>query len=187
MKRLACAMLAMLILMMAAGVACAERPEQVFETDYFTLTIPGNWIIDEGDLEKAEDFEDLGSAYAPELIGPVIEAALVHYENMNDVSLWRADEDELQTYIDDVLADFRDDSPEYVKTLWAGGIPFVVIRAEDENGPYLYADTMTNGYALVFYGYVAMSGIHKTFNISDADYALLEQILLSFKPVLREG
>ena len=187
MKRLACALLSMLLLLALGGCACAEPLTQQFKTDYYSLSLPENWIIDDEDLEKGRNYEDLGAAYAPELIGLVIEAALVHYENMSDVSLWRADEDELQAYIDDVLADYRDDSPEYVKTLWVDGIPFVVIRAEDEDGPYLYADTMTNGYALEFYGYVAMSGIKKTLNISDESFALFEQILSSFKPVLREG
>ena len=169
MKRIFTLMVAALLLALALCPALAEVGK-IFTTDYFTLTLPKDWEIDTSDLEKDGDFQELGSLYAPEVPGLVMEAGLMHYADMEDISLWNADEKTMQDYIDATLEDLKDDNPKYETTLNVNGIPFIVISAEDKDGPFRYIDTMTNGYAVVFYAYVA------------ADWAQVEAILATFKP-----
>ena len=181
MKRVFIMLLAVLMLAVPACAALAEAG-QTFATDYYTLTIPQDWEINTSDLESEEDYKLLGDLYSPEVPGLVIETGLVHYEDMNDISLWNADEATTKEYIDAVLDELAEDNPKYVKTLNNGGIPFIVVKAEGEDGPYSYIDTMTNGYAVVFYAYVADDKSDTLLPMSDADWAQVESILATFKP-----
>ncbi len=181
MKRIFTLMVAALLLALALCPAMAEVGK-IFTTDYFTLTLPKDWEIDTSDLEKDGDFQELGSLYAPEVPGLVMEAGLMHYADMEDISLWNADEKTMQDYIDATLEDLKDDNPKYETTLNVNGIPFIVISAEDKDGPFRYIDTMTNGYAVVFYAYVANDDDDKLLPMSDADWAQVEAILATFKP-----
>ena len=180
MKRIFTLMVAAL-LVLALCPALAEVGK-IFTTDYFTLTLPKDWEIDTSDLEKDGDFQELGSLYAPEVPGLVMEAGLMHYADMEDISLWNADEKTMQDYIDATLEDLKDDNPKYETTLNVNGIPFIVISAEDKDGPFRYIDTMTNGYAVVFYAYVANDDDDKLLPMSDDDWAQVESILATFKP-----
>ena len=181
MKRIFTLMVAALLLALALCPALAEVGK-IFTTDYFTLTLPKDWEIDTSDLEKDGDFQELGSLYAPEVPGLVMEAGLMHYADMEDISLWNADEKTMQDYIDATLEDLKDDNPKYETTLNVNGIPFIVISAEDKDGPFRYIDTMTNGYAVVFHAYVANDDDDKLLPMSDADWAQVEAILATFKP-----
>jgi hypothetical protein len=180
MKRIFTLMVAAL-LVLALCPALAEVGK-IFTTDYFTLTLPKDWEIDTSDLEKDGDFQELGTLYAPEVPGLVMEAGLMHYADMEDISLWNADEKTMQDYIDATLEDLKDDNPKYETTLNVNGIPFIVISAEDKDGPFRYIDTMTNGYAVVFYAYVANDDDDKLLPMSDDDWAQVESILATFKP-----
>ena len=181
MKRIFTLMVAALLLALALCPALAEVGK-IFTTDYFTLTLPKDWEIDTADLEKDGDFQELGTLYAPEVPGLVMEAGLMHYADMEDISLWNADEKTMQDYIDATLEDLKDDNPKYETTLNVNGIPFIVISAEDKDGPFRYIDTMTNGYAVVFYAYVANDDDDKLLPMSDDDWAQVESILATFKP-----
>jgi putative membrane protein len=82
----------------------------------------------------------------------------------------------------DVLDELKDDSPEYLSTFKVGQIPFLVFQGKDADGPYRYIDTMTNGYAVVFYAYVASDDSDVLLPMSDADWAQVEAILTTFRP-----
>jgi hypothetical protein len=181
MKRTICLLLAAVLLALPACAALAESG-QTFTTEYYTLTLPADWTIDTSNLESEEDFQVLGSFYSPENPGLVIEAGLVHYADMSDVSLWNADEETMQNYIDAVMEDMKDENPEYVSTLKVGAIPFLVFKVSDEDGPFYYIDTMTNGYAVVFYAYSAGSDSDALLHMSQAEWAQVESILSTFKP-----
>jgi hypothetical protein len=181
MKRIFTLMVAALLLALALCPALAEVGK-IFTTDYFTLTLPKDWEIDTSDLEKDGDFQELGTLYSPEVPGLVMEAGLMHYADMEDISLWNADEKTMQDYIDATLEDLKDDNPKYETTLNVNGIPFIVISAEDKDGPFRYIDTMTNGYAVAFYAYVANDDDDKLLPMSDDDWAQVESILATFKP-----
>ena len=182
MKRIAVILLALALL---AAMACPALGEaaNTFSTAYYTLTLPEGWTIETSDLDKEENSEELGALYDPNDPGMVLEAGLIYYKDLDDITLWNADENTMQAYIDAILSDFEEDNPEYVTTLNAGAIPFIVIRAEDDDGPYYYIDTMTNGYAVVFYAYCASSDSDATLPLTDADWAQIEQILSTFQPV----
>lgn len=181
MKRAFTLLLTALLLALPACAAMAEAG-QTFSTDYYSLTVPQDWQIDTSNLEKEENFQLLGDLLSPDDPGLVIEAGLAHYGEMSDVSLWNADETAMQEYIDVVLEELEDDRPEYAETLNIGGIPFIVIKAEGEDGPYAYIDTMTNGYAVIFYAYVAGTDDDALLPMSDADWEQVKAILATFKP-----
>lgn len=181
MKRAISLLLAMLVLALPACGALAEST-QTFATDYYTLTLPSDWTIDTSEANGDDEFRTLGYLYAPEVPGLVIEAGLIHYEDMSDVSLWNADEETMQGYIDAVLDELKDEKAEYLSTLKVGQIPFLIFSGEDANGPYRYIDTMTNGYAVAFYAYVAGDDSDALLPMSDADWARVESILNTFTP-----
>ena len=175
----------LLIALLALLPCCAALAEagQTFTTDYYTLTLPGDWVIDtSGQEDNNADFQLLGNLCSPDDPGLVIEAGLVHCPDMGGISLWSADEETMQQYIDSVLDELKDDSPEYLSTFKVGQIPFLVFQGKDADGPYRYIDTMTNGYAVVFYAYTAGTDGDSLLPMSDADWAQVESILATFKP-----
>lgn len=182
MKRILAILLAA-ILLAASGAALAEELSQTFTTAYYTLSLPQDWTIDTSDLQNEQDYEDFGVMYAPDDPSLTIEAGMSYYSDMKDVSLWNADEAQLQDYIEDVKAELSDYGGEYVSTLRAGNIPFVVFHASDGDGPYYYVDTMTNGYAICFYVYDYGADSGAISDPSEAEWALFERILATFAPI----
>ena len=181
MKRSVSLILALLLALSPAFCAAAEGVP--FKTSYYTLTLPDGWIIDTDDLESGDDYEDLGYFYAPEEIGLLVVAYLEYYEELKDFSLWNADASELRDYTQSVLEDLEEFDPEPVGTVMAGGIPFVVVKGTDADGDFLYADTMTNGYAIVFEAYVTDMDGETVYPLTEDDVEQFNSILASFLPV----
>ena len=182
MKRIICMLLALMLLPGMIPFAAAE--DVIFSTTYFTLTLPENWLINTDDLssESEENFQALGYFCPDEEVGLVVVSYLVYYEDLKNVALWSSDESELQDYAEAVMADFVDDNPEWLGTVTAGKIPFVLIRGTDEDGEYLYADTITNGYAIEFLASVSGQD-DRQYPITETDIEQFKQILTTFKPV----
>ena len=62
----------------------------------------------------------------------------------------------------------------------AGKIPFVLIRCEDEESEYIYADTVTNGYSIQFEAFMADGeNFHP---LTDEAIEQFRTILTTFKP-----
>ncbi len=179
MKKTFCLMLA-LVLALSASLALAKG--EVFETKYFTMPLPDGWAYDNSDLEDPDVGEDLGYAYGPGDPSLLIEAYVIYNEDLQNFSLWSSDADELQAYIDATLEDYAEDNAEYVDTVMVGSIPFILLRGTDEEGPYLYADTMTNGYAIVFFAYV-VGNDNKSYDITEENIEEFKSILAGFTPV----
>lgn len=178
MKKITALVLAMLLTLSMIGGALADT----FTTKYFTLELPEGWEIDMDDLEKEseENMEALGFFGGPEDVSLVAEAYLVYYEEMKEVSLWNVGEEELREYAEMVMEELEDENAEYIGTVTAGSIPFVLIRCEDEEGEYIYADTVTNGYSIQFVAYMAdEENIHP---LTDEAIEQFRTILATFKP-----
>ena len=155
-----------------------------FKTEYFTMELPEGW---EFTNEKQEpDSEngsiELGSFYSPDAEGLVFGAYLVYYEDLKNVSLWSSDANELQDYVDAVKEDLADFNPEYLDTVMAGKIPFVLFRCTDKDGEFIYADTITNGNAIEFEACV-IDPDEKLCPVTDQHIEAIKTILASFKPV----
>ena len=181
MKRSVCLLLALLLAL--SNVFCAAAEGFVFKTSYYTLTLPDGWIIDTDDLESDDASEDLGYFYAPETIGLVVAAYLEYYEDLKDLSLWSLDSKELQDYTETVLEELEDYSPELVGTVMAGAIPFILVKGTDEDGDFLYADTMTNGYAIVFEAYLTDTDGEVMYPMTENELEQFKSILTTFLPV----
>lgn len=171
-----------LILAVLCTAAWAAADDGVlFENEYYTLTLPGNWRIDLDDLEKEDQFEELGFMYAREDDGLAIEAALEYYEGLDGISLWDADEEEFQDYVDMILEEFAEDGAYALDPVYAGAIPFIIIRCEDDDGEYFYAETVTNGYVLNFYAY-ALDWDSNYLPLQDKHLDTFREILGTFQP-----
>ena len=164
------------------SIVCAASA-QTFSTAYFTIKLPDGWEIDTDDLEKKENEETLGFFGGETSDGFVLGGAyLVYYENLKDISLWNASEEELQEYADALLEDYEDTNPQLIGTVTAGKIPLVLIRGADKDGEFVYADTMTNGYAIEFEFYVTDDEGDQQLPITDEHIVQIETILASFEP-----
>ena len=168
-----------------SAVYCAASAEETFTTPYFTMTLPNGWIIDTTEADKAVDedgMQDLGIVYEDKDVALVVEAGLILYDEWKDFSLWNASEAEVQDYVDTVMEDFADDDPTCLGIVKAGQIPFVLIHGTDEDGEYLYADTMTNGYAVILYAYVEDERENLR-PLTERYIELFKSILATFQPV----
>ncbi len=172
-------------LMAALSAVCfAAAAEKSFRTEYFTLNLPDRWdsnMEDVGEIE--DDAEYLGYFYEEKDIGLVVAAYIVYYENFKDTSLWNATKAEMQDYIDNLLYEYEDDDPEYLGTVKAGNIPFVLFSAADEDGDYLHAETMTNGHAIVFQAYAVGEDGETQYPMTEKYIEQFKSILTTFLPV----
>ena len=122
-----------------AGVCSAAAEGLVFSTDYYSLTLPENWIIDTEDLTSSEEAQELGHFYDSGEVGLLVSAYLVRLEDTEGQPVWSAETGMAQEYVDLVLADFEDSHPEYLGTVLAGEVPFLLIKGGDNYGEFLYA------------------------------------------------
>ncbi len=178
MKKITALVLAMLLTLCLASGALAET----FTTKYFSLELPEGWEIDTDDLEEEseEGLEALGFFAGPEDVALMAGAYLVYYEELKDLSLWEASEEDLREYAEIIIEELQDDNAEYIGTVMAGKIPFVLIRCEDEECEYIYADTVTNGYSIQFQAYMAdEENFHP---LTDEAIEQFTTILATFKP-----
>ena len=185
MKRLFLILMTAVLLLSAA---CATADGVTFSTAYFSLELPDNWEIDMDDLEKEDNSEELGF-FGGETAEGVLTggASLVYYENLKDISLWNASEDELKDYADALMEDFEKNNPELIGTVTAGQIPLVILRGDDDEGEFVYADTITNGYAIEFEFYVTDDDGEKLLPITDQDIEQIKTILATFRPATDAG
>ena len=184
MKRTISLFFALVIAMSA--ICCAASAGETFKTPYFTLTLPNGWLIDTSEADAAVDDNGeqfLGVFGDDDAIGMIVEAYLVHYDDLKDVSLWNYSDAELKDYADSLMEEFEDDDPAYLGIVKAGQIPFVLIKATDEDGEYLYADTMTNGYAIELCAYITDEEAETMYPITEKHIEQFKSILATFQPV----
>ncbi|MBR2855042.1 MAG: hypothetical protein IKE81_12035 [Clostridia bacterium] len=181
MKRFLMLITAMTLFLTAACTATADGV--TFKTAYFTMQMPEGWEIDTDDLEKKEGEETLGffGVELPEgmLIGG---AYLVYYEQLKDIALWNSSEEELKEYTEALLDEFADNNPELIGTVMAGRIPLVLIKGADADGEFLYADTMTNGYAVEFEFFVTDAEGEKQLPLTERHIEQVKTLLATFQP-----
>jgi hypothetical protein len=182
MKKITALLLALALVLCAVSSLAEGKP---FTTKYFTLTLPDTWDIGTDPAEESEDGEeDLGYFYdASKDVALEVMVYMELFEEMKDVSLWNASEAELKDYADMLLEEFGEDHPVLLGTLMAGNIPFVVIRGTDEYGDYIYAETMTNGYAIVIDAVVTDASGANFYPLTDDHIEQFKSILLTFVPV----
>ncbi len=116
--------------------------------------------------------------------GFLIDAYLTTLENYDpDFSLSAADEAGIQEYLDEVLEAFSSRSPEAAGTVITdGGVLFYIFRLTDDDGPYLYAETIENGVSENFICFYVDG-------VTEPDEALLntlEALLYTFTPAADE-
>lgn len=85
----------------------------------------------------------------------MFDASTERIDGFEDFSTQGADEAARQLYLDDLYASFDDQSIKLLTTVTAGEskAPFYVFSYENEDGPYLMAETVVNGYGIDFMAY----------------------------------
>lgn len=166
----------------------AALAEETFITPHFTLPLPDGWISDTTEADQEFDEEGiqyLGVLYEDKAVGLVVKAYLQIYEDWKDVSLWNADDATIKEFADALMDEYPEDHPEYLGVLMAGKIPFVMIRGEDKDGEYVYAETMTNGNAVLLFAFVAdeEGNSSSSYPLTGEYIELLKTIVKSFLPV----
>ena len=109
-------------------------------------------------------------------------AYLVYYEQLKDIALWNSSEEELKEYTEALLDEFADNNPELIGTVMAGRIPLVLIKGADADGEFLYADTMTNGYAVEFEFFVTDAEGEKQLPLTERHIEQVKTLLATFQP-----
>ena len=186
MKRLISMILAAILVLSAACAAAAEGV--TFTTQYFTLQIPEGWETDFEDLEKEDNEEELGFFYETKDIGLVGAAYLVYYEELKDISLFNENEETIQEYTDAIMEEMEDAKVENLGIVTAvpeGGmkpIPIILLKVTDDEGDYIYADTITNGYSIQLEFFVTDAEGEKMYPITDEHIELIKTILATLKP-----
>ncbi len=182
MKRWICAAAAVMLVLFTACIAAAEGV--TFTTKYFTMQFPEGWETDTEDLTQEDGVEELGYFEEQAAYGLSGGAFLVYYEELKDIRLFDAGEEELQAYIDALLEEFEEDHPVYLDTLMAGQIPLVMLRCTDKDGEYIHVDTMTNGYAIEIQFYVMSDDEKdmKTYPVTDRQIEQIKSVLATFRP-----
>ena len=89
-------------------------------------------------------------------------------------SLDGADEAALKIYIDEMSFV----GCEYIETVDAGEIPFGLFRMNDENGPYLLAETIANGWCIDFYAYYDQDA-----PVDEALVQALRSVVRTYRPM----
>ena len=174
----------MLTLLFALGIVSAMADGVTFTTKYFTMELPEGWESDFSDLQhdEAEKLEDLGYFYVAEGKGLFVDAYVQFDEEMKDIALWNSDADDLKEYAEALMEGFEGDNPVYLATIKANNIPFVLIKRAGEDGEYLHANTVSNGYFICF-DVCAIDEDDAVLPLTDEYIEEFKTILATFKPV----
>ena len=185
MKRLLGVMVAVILVLSAV---CAAAEGVTFTTNYFTLQLPDGWETDFEDLEKEDNEEELGYFADPANVGLACGVYLVYYEDLKDISLFNLDEETIQDYVDAILEEMEDGKPEYLGTVTASPspdlkpIPLVLFKVTDEDGEFIYADTITNGYSIQFEFFIMDMDGDTMYPFTDAHIEQIKSILETLQP-----
>ena len=110
-----------------------------------------------------------------------IDAAMELIPEFEGTTLFSADAQTLSDYLAATLDAFADQDIQHLVTITAGGrqIPFYVYSMTDEDGSFLYAETVVNGCSIYFNVNHPNSS-----QLSDALLPALEELLITFAPVI---
>lgn len=140
------------------------------------------WQIDDQtySAEATEDYMWLFMLYSAEK-DALIDASIEAVPEFEGLTLFTADEARRAAYLNATMDAFADQEIRHLTTLTVSDyqIPFYVYVLTDEEGPFLYAETIVNGSAVAFGVYFARGN-------GDAEALLpaLEEVLATFAPVI---
>ena len=148
----------------------------------FTITYDENaYVIDNSTYleENTSDYIWLFMLYN-EANDTVVDVAMEALPEFAELSLLSATAEERNGYVEATLDIFSDASIKLLDTITVSdmSIPFYIYSLEDENGAYLTAETVVNGWAINFSAYHMES--------AEADIALLNvlaEVVKTFQPV----
>ncbi|MBE5793067.1 MAG: hypothetical protein E7323_00095 [Clostridiales bacterium] len=174
--------LALLLCVLMCAACCSALAVEYNANNIFTITYDENaYAIDNSTYleENTNEYIWMFMLYN-EASDAVVDVAMEALPEFADLSLFSATAEERNSYVDATLEIFADANIKLLDTITVSDIqiPFYIYALEDENGAYLTAETVVNGWAINFSTYHMAT--------SDADDALLnvlEEIVKTFQPV----
>lgn len=175
----------------AAAEVLADDDTALFTCEgVFTLTCPVFWEFVPS--EKVTDDAHcipIGILTDPAPTGLVLDMYMVFFEHLASFNLFEADEEALEKYIGDTLADYEPVNGVFRETVRVmdDALPFAVFDLVDEYGPCIRAETMASGWGIFFDLYAYADGTYSACRpLTDEEYALFIQVLESFLPAIPE-
>ena len=181
MKRLAAVLLILCLFCTCVLSASAARMVQPFSTTYYSIYIPGDWVIDTSSQADYYGTLDLGFMYSADK-RMLIEAKMNYYSDWAQDALWSSANSQWDTYLAFLMDDFKAESPVFIARFEAGKYPGALIRGTNSYGTYLYGEVMINAYAYGFYFYLMNEDDTVNSNITEEETELFQSILETFQP-----
>lgn len=175
MKRTLCLLLC-LCLCLCTGVALGA---QYTAGGLFTITYDDQLLLDDT-AYLAENTDDHRWLFLLTDRTWLVDVSVEIIEGYEGFSLHEAAPDERELYLMDVLDSMSDYKAESLGWIYAGDVPFLLIKLYDDEGGYLMAETVAGGCAIdfmIYYGDLE----------TEADAALeqvLRDVVSTFVPVV---
>ena len=182
MKRLATVLLSLCLVCACTSGASAARMVQPFTTTYYSIYIPGDWVIDTSSQADYYGALDLGFMYSADK-RMLIEAKMNYYSDWAQDALWSPANDQWDDYVLFLMNDFKAESPEFITRFEAGKYPGALIRGTNSYGSYLYGEIMLNAYAYGFYFYLLNEDDTVNSDLTQDEIELFQSILETFTPI----
>lgn len=181
MKRLAAVLLSLCFICVFTSGALAARMVQPFSTTYYSIYIPGDWVIDTSSQADYYGALDLGFMYSADK-RMLIEAKMNYYSDWAQDALWSSASNQWDNYVAFLMDDFKAEKPEFIARFEAGKYPGALIRGTNSYGAYLYGEVMINAYAFGFYFYLLNEDDTVNSGITADEVELFQSILETFNP-----
>ena len=174
--------IALLLCVLMCAASCSALAVEYNANNIFTITYDENtYAIDNSSYleENTSEYIWMFMLYN-EQADAVVDVAMEALPEFAGLSLFSATAEERNAYVEATLDIFSDANIKLLDTITVSDLqlPFYIYSLEDENGAYLTAETLVNGWAINFSTYHMAT--------SDADSALLnvlEEIVTTFQPV----
>lgn len=174
--------LALLLCVLMCAASCSALAVEYNANNIFTVTYDENtYAIDNSSYleENTSEYIWLFMLYN-EGADAVVDVAMEALPEFAGLSLFSATAEERNGYVEATLDIFSDAGIKLLDTITVSDlqIPFYIYSLEDENGAYITAETVVNGWAINFSTYHMAT--------SEADDALLnvlEEVVTTFQPV----
>ena len=182
MTRKICILLTALLLL--SGTAFAAT---LTIPDVLTLTYPNSWAnsgADDSDDVEGE-YYNLGFICGVGVQDLNVSIDLYYFPEYADLRLFELEEQDVEDYAGRLMEDYT--HPRLIGIRWVSEyqIPFAIMEAQDSYGPFIIAETLTNGWDLCISGYAfSDSNYDVARELTDDDVDTFLAIVDSIEPIV---
>ena len=155
--------------------------------DVLTLTYPNSWAnsgADDSDDVEGE-YYNLGFICGVGVQDLNVSIDLYYFPEYADLRLFELEEQDVEDYAGRLMEDYT--QPRFLGIRWVSEhrIPFAIMEAQDSYGPFIIAETLTNGWDLCINGYAfSDSNYDVARELTDDDVDTFLAIVDSIEPIV---